>query len=382
MQARADFLDQQLGPEIPDDRADFARLCRRYDQASGIRITLLLPDGKVDFDSQNRPEELENQLEPSRDSAGPGRRHRTTRCATTPALDQRVLYLAVPVLRNDRLFGVLYLSTPLTALDQALCANAGLAAGRRRWLLALLTAPLAWWVLARHRAAAGPNAAGRPNGWPRAAGARGWPCPIRRNWPNWPSRFNRMADQLQQRIGVLIQNNNEQKAVLASMAEGVLAVDSQERVISMNTASGRLLGLDQTQAQGRRLQEVVRNADLSRFISRALACQDPIEADVLLHGDRERVMQAHGSALHDLEGPADRRRDRAQRRDRFSPAGAHPPRFRGQRVARAEDARHVDQGLRRNAARRRDATTRSMPSGFCGSSPSRPIGCTRSSRTC
>ena len=113
---------------------------------------------------------------------------------------------------------------------------------------------------------------------------------------------NRLADQLQQRIGVLTQNNNEQKAVLASMAEGVLAVDSQERVISLNTASSRLLGIDTSQAQGRRLHEVVRNADLSRFISRALESRVPLEADVLLHGDRERTMQARGSALHDLEG--------------------------------------------------------------------------------
>jgi two-component system phosphate regulon sensor histidine kinase PhoR len=116
--------------------------------------------------------------------------------------------------------------------------------------------------------------------------------------------FNRMANRIQERVGVLTQNNNEQKAVLASMAEGVLAVDSQERVISLNRASSRLLGLDQNQAQGRPLQEVVRNADLSRFITRALACPEPIEADVLLLGDRERVMQAHGSRLHDLEGRA------------------------------------------------------------------------------
>jgi two-component system phosphate regulon sensor histidine kinase PhoR len=116
--------------------------------------------------------------------------------------------------------------------------------------------------------------------------------------------FNHMADLVQERIRTLIQNNNEQKAVLASMAEGVLAVDSQERLISMNTASSRLLGLDPWHAQGRRLQEVVRNADLSRFITRALASPDPVEADVLLHGDRERVMQARGSALHDLEGRA------------------------------------------------------------------------------
>jgi two-component system phosphate regulon sensor histidine kinase PhoR len=116
--------------------------------------------------------------------------------------------------------------------------------------------------------------------------------------------FNHMADLVQEQIRILIQNNNEQQAVLASMAEGVLAVDGQERLISMNKACSRLLGLDPSQAQGRRLQEVVRNADLSRFITRALVCPDPVESDVLLHGDQERVMQARGSALHDLEGRA------------------------------------------------------------------------------
>ena len=83
-------------------------------------------------------------------------------------------------------------------------------------------------------------------------------------------RFNRMAEVLQQRIGVLVQNNNEQKAVLASMAEGVLAVDTRERVISMNTAARRLLSLERIQAQGQPLHEVVRNADLTRFVTRAL----------------------------------------------------------------------------------------------------------------
>jgi two-component system phosphate regulon sensor histidine kinase PhoR len=64
------------------------------------------------------------------------------------------------------------------------------------------------------------------------------------------------------------------------------------------------LGLDQNHVQGRRLQEVIRNADLTRFISRALAGQEPVEADVLLHGGRQRVMQARGSALHDMDGRA------------------------------------------------------------------------------
>lgn len=58
----AEFLDAQLGPEIPADRAAFAGLCRGYQQFTRVRISLLRPDGSVDFDSLGRPEELEKQL--------------------------------------------------------------------------------------------------------------------------------------------------------------------------------------------------------------------------------------------------------------------------------------------------------------------------------
>ena len=300
MRARADFLAGQLG-DIDAEHDGWKSLARRYHQTSGIRVSLVERGGRVDFDSQNRPQELENPRgRPELEQALAGDAQEAIRY--NPGLDQRVLYLAVPVGREPQKSGALYLSAPLTELDQILTRM-------RFWLLVaggLLLAmalPLAWRVargIAQPIAEVGQAAA--------RLGAGQWtaraPVPDAEEAAELAESFNRMADQLQSKIAILTQNNNEQKAVLASMAEGVLAVDSQERVISVNPASVRLLGLDQTQAQGRRLQEVVRNADLSRFISRALSCPEPIQADVLLHGDRERVMQAHGSALHDLEGRA------------------------------------------------------------------------------
>ncbi len=300
MRARADFLAGQLG-DVAAEHDGWKTLARRYHQASGIRVSLVERGGRVDFDSQDRPQELENPRgRPELEQALAGDAQDAIRY--NPGLDQRVLYVAVPVSRDRQKSGALYLSAPLTELDQILTRM-------RFWLLvagALLLAlalPLAWRVargIAQPIADVGQAAA--------RLGAGEWtaraPVPDAEEAAELAESFNRMADQLQAKIAILTQNNNEQKAVLASMAEGVLAVDSQERIISVNPASVRLLGLDQTQAQGRRLQEVVRNADLSRFISRALACPDPIQADVLLHGDRERVMQAHGSALHDLEGRA------------------------------------------------------------------------------
>ena len=297
----ADFLDTQLGPEVPADRQEFARLARRLDSATGVRITLLMPDGNVDSDSRGRPEEFENQRSRPELAAGlEGQTREAVRHNT--GLDERVMYVAVPVMRHDELFGVFYLSKRLGMLDrsrarlQALC-------GSLAGVLLVAALGLAWRTS---------QTIGQPLGQLRTALDRfadgQWSArvtlPDDRETAELASAFNRTADLLQRKMGILIQHNNEQKAVLASMAEGVLAVDSQERIISLNRASGRLLDLDQAHVQGRRLQEVVRNADLSRFVSRALTHPEPIQADIVLLGERERVMQAHGSALHNVDGRA------------------------------------------------------------------------------
>ncbi len=298
---QADFLNSLLGPEVPLDRAQFGRQMRWLEQSSGARVTLLLANGRVDRDSRGRPEEFENQTgRPEIAAALHGELSEAVRY--NPGLDQRVLYVAVPVYRHDELFGAFYLSKSLGEIDAAISRLRG-------WIAALGMALVGSALLLAWRSA---SAISEPMAQLQDAlsrfahGQRGTrlTAPDAREPAELAETFNRTADLLQRQIAVLTQNNNEQKAVLASMAEGVLAVDSQERVISMNRASGRLLGLDQSQVQGRRLQEVVRNADLSRFVSRALTNHETIAADIVLLGERERVMQAHGSALHDIDGRA------------------------------------------------------------------------------
>ena len=114
--------------------------------------------------------------------------------------------------------------------------------------------------------------------------------------------LNDLTERLAERIAALSRRNNEQEAVLTSMVEGVLAVDTEERIISLNLAAGRLLGANPKEMQGRNLQEVVRNADLRRFVASALVCKRPVEGDVVLRSARESVLQAHGTALRDPAG--------------------------------------------------------------------------------
>jgi len=102
---QADYLDALLGPDVPPDRAEFGRQLRWLEQAAGVRTTLILASGSVDRDSRGRPEEFENQTgRPEIATALHGEAADAVRY--NPGLDQRVLYLAVPIYRHDELFCV------------------------------------------------------------------------------------------------------------------------------------------------------------------------------------------------------------------------------------------------------------------------------------
>lgn len=120
--------------------------------------------------------------------------------------------------------------------------------------------------------------------------------------------LNRMAALLNEKIRTITQQSHEQQAVLASMIEGVLAVDNDERILSLNHAAIELINADPGRVIGRRIQEVVRNTQLQRFIARAMSSQEPVEADIVLPappgGDtsEERYLQTNGTILRDASG--------------------------------------------------------------------------------
>ena len=48
---------------------------------------------------------------------------------------------------------------------------------------------------------------------------------------------NQMAGQLDLRINTIISQRNELETALASMLEGVIAIDNEEKIINMNAAA-------------------------------------------------------------------------------------------------------------------------------------------------
>jgi two-component system phosphate regulon sensor histidine kinase PhoR len=54
--------------------------------------------------------------------------------------------------------------------------------------------------------------------------------------------------------------------------------------------------------QGRTIQEVIRLSELKRCVVGALSSEEPVEKDLVLYGEAERIVQARGTPLRDAEG--------------------------------------------------------------------------------
>lgn len=300
LHSRAALLGRQLRDAVlRNDKHAVARGCGEFAALTQTRMTLILPDGTVLGDSSHGLAQADNHADrPEIQAALRGGTGRSVRFSGTTR--RTLMYLALPLRHQGDIVGVVRASLPLSAVDQALRsayrkAMAGV-------LLVVLFVGTAAFLLARRIS--------RPLEEMRQAAERMADGDLRARIALLPGpecsalaeSLNRMAAQLDERLQTILRQSERQRAVFASMIEGVLTLAPDGRVQELNQAAARLLDCPAEQVRGRELQEVARNFDLQRFIASALAADDPLETELVLHGSEERFLQLHGTALKDASG--------------------------------------------------------------------------------
>ncbi len=82
--------------------------------------------------------------------------------------------------------------------------------------------------------------------------------------------FNHMANQLETKIGNLSEEENRVKTILQNMLDGVIAVDINKNIETLNPAAQEMLGLETDDYQQKSLIEVVPSYRLDEAITEAL----------------------------------------------------------------------------------------------------------------
>ena len=308
LQARAALVREQVMPAITADTPQqLESLVQRLGRASGTRITIIAADrpgvarGEVLADSDSSPTEMENHAtRPEFLTALLGRPGRAVRYSDT--LKQDMMYVAVPVTEDGRLSTVIRTAVPLTRVNDALASLYGSIAVSAV-IVAVIAALIGWYV---SRGISRQMAEIKVGAQRLAAGdfTHKLFVPRVEEFASVAESINHMAEELDDKLRRLTHERNEREAVLASMVEGVLAVDTDERVIAVNAAAARLLDTDSASAEGKSIQEIVRNPDLQHVVAQTLGGHRPVEADIVMRvGAEERNLQANGTLLHgDDEG--------------------------------------------------------------------------------
>jgi two-component system phosphate regulon sensor histidine kinase PhoR len=286
-----EVLLEQRTPKGGKARADL--LVRVLGERIDTRVTVIAPDGTVLADSAEDPSVMPNHADrPEVAQALTGSIGVALRWSAT--LGEDLLYLALPP--SDRLGGNL-VRTALAASSTS--GIFGVYSGRivaAAIVIAALGAAIA--LLAARRTTQPleqlDRAARR-----FAGGDLSFRAPVLGvgETAQLATSLNLMAEQLDQRFRLIADERNEQEVVLSSMVEGVLAVDPDERVTTMNLAAGRLLGIEPHRALGRSIQEIARNPDIQRFVSEASKSDDVLERDITIHTPDQRSLQGHGASI-------------------------------------------------------------------------------------
>jgi len=111
--------------------------------------------------------------------------------------------------------------------------------------------------------------------------------------------MNQMAEELDRKIMDVKNRSRELEAIHGSMQEGVIAVDQNEQIITINTAAAKIFDFPPETLKNRNILEVARNFDLQNFIGKALATHEPVEDDIVIERDERLILNIHSTALYD-----------------------------------------------------------------------------------
>jgi two-component system phosphate regulon sensor histidine kinase PhoR len=284
----------------------------------GYRVTVIDERGRVLTDSEVAPDQVALMEDHSSRPEILGTEESGTAFDTrlSSTVGEEFLYGAKAGALADGRRVVVRIAAPLTRIEAALdrVQNGVVFTGILATLIALVVAYLLSRALARPLVVLAERAR------LLAAGNLSIRVPRERRvreLENLALAFNRLGEELQERIWELAGERDEMQLLIDSLDQGVLALDPEGRLIRWNRAASELLDLPAELVPGTPVASLVRNPELRAFLDRSL--EGTADSREIQIGDRDLVLAAHplavGGAVTSLLDASEIRRLERVRRD-------------------------------------------------------------------
>lgn len=314
LKTKTELILNQIAPLLTNNQFDgIDEQAKEIDKQIDTRVTVILSNGSVVGESRKEIIE-EMELHSGDEKVNPRTEIRDaflsgygfdTRYSNT--LNKKMMYYAIAVKNEmadtgdgEEYVGVIRTSIPVDEIDKEIQALYGkvfltiFAAALFSGIISLFISRRISKPIEQMRMAAENFAAGNYDS--RAE------VPDSSELAELAHTFNKMAEQLNERIDMITSQRNQSAAILTSMAEGVIAVDMNSEIVSINDAAKKFFGIERADVEGVSVQEIIRNTELQDFVVNTLANPNASEAYIINNEQEKKHLRIHGTRLTDAEG--------------------------------------------------------------------------------
>jgi two-component system phosphate regulon sensor histidine kinase PhoR len=290
---RQSVLLRELAVPLLNNRTQLQEEIKKIASGVDIRITVVDPTGVVLADSSESLEQLpemdNHATRPEIASALRNESGMSIRYSVT--LKTRMLYIALPMLENDKILGVVRTSMPITRVDELL------ASVRRPVLLTaflgILVVLIAGILFSHHLSSRIRRITSVAERYAREDWSEKILIDGKDELKLLANTMNQMAATLRSRIEDLESEKGKVSVILNHMSEGVIAIDRRKQCVMANPTAEEIFGFASLSAQGKSLIEITRHPQLEKIVDQALREQKIASAEIQVSGKTKRTLYVH-----------------------------------------------------------------------------------------
>lgn len=288
------LVRELVGESLISNRADVSEYIQKIKQTANTRVTILDVLGNVIMDTDKDYSVMDNHSKREEVAAAlRGEVGKSIRYSYTLKVD--LMYIAQPIYKDGRVIGAVRLAKPLYEINHLL----------RRLYLNILIAVLAGLLVASllgYRMAANITRPIKEITYTAENIAKGQ---FDRHINIYgkdevgilAASINDMASRLDEMIISLQDKNVKLEAIMSSVVNGIIAIDSSEKVLFINPAAERILNIREKDISGKHLLQVVRNNSLDNYLNTILREKNYFDTEIILEGKEEKILKFYANPI-------------------------------------------------------------------------------------
>ncbi len=300
----AGLVRELVGESLISNSDNIETYINKIKQTTNARITIVDSQGNVIIDTEKGYPDMDNHSKRTEiEAAFKGNTGKSIRYSYTLKVD--LMYVAQPIFKDNNIIGVVRLSKPLYEINnliKGLYTNVFIAVLIGIFAASLLgykmsiniTRPIKEITYTASRIAEGHfdkriNIAGKDE------------IGILVN------SINNMAFKLDEMIMSLQDKNVKLEAIMSSVVNGIIAIDSAERVLFINTVAEKLLNIADGDMAGKHLLQVIRNNSIDNYLKTILKDRKFFDTEITMDDPDEKVLKLYSNPIkktdeNDIEG--------------------------------------------------------------------------------